>query len=78
MSGVRDNMDREHLEQTMRSRGYEMIRMRIQQMAEAKLRDLRVGKGVDTDNRGRGFLDALDGVLALPNILLEEFKTKRQ
>ncbi len=77
MSGVRDNMDREHLEQTRDSHGYEMIVERNRQMAAVKLKELRVGHGEMEDAKARGYLDALDACLKIPAILLEEFKAKR-
>ena len=71
--GVRDPVDLEHLDQTVASRGWQLIAERLQSMLTRKLEQL----ATDLDEAGtwkaRGQIDALNTALRLPEILKAEF-----
>ncbi len=76
MTGLRDPIDAEHLEQTLGTHGHRMILERIAEMKQAKLRQLRQGLSMAETDQVRGFLDGLDACVAVPGILAKEFKAK--
>ena len=75
-TGLRDPIDLEHLEQTLDTRGYQMIVERIAEMKQVKFRELRKRLSMTETDQARGFLDGIDACLAVPGILANEFKAK--
>lgn len=72
MGVMRDEIDREHLRQTLETRGWQIIEQSIREIAGRKLQSLRQDLDPVQTAKVRGFLDALDHVLALPKTLLKE------
>lgn len=70
MSVVRDEIDREHLNQVVESRGYQMISEAIKSVARRRLNDLRKPVGPEKTAYLRGFLDGLEAALGMPAVLL--------
>lgn len=78
LPALRDDMDREHLEQVLLSAGYAFVTARIQavieQQKELLLTDLDAAKTAEV----RGVVRGLRLALASPGQMLQEYKAKRQ
>lgn len=77
MTGLRDPIDAEHLEQTLGTHGHRIIVERIGEMKQAKFRELRQRLPTGETDYIRGFLDGIDACLMVPRILAKEFKAKQ-
>lgn len=75
---IRDAIDKEHLEQVLRTRGWEIFSGGVLRIAADKLKDLRRDQTLEETARLRGFLDALDYVMGTPQMLIEEFNHRKQ
>jgi len=71
-----DSLDCELVEQCTKTRGYQLISLRLSHMLETKLRDLRGSLDQAGTERARGYLDAIERCLELPEILMKEFREK--
>jgi len=69
---IRDEIDREHLKQTLDTRGWQILEQAMRELAGRKLQLLRQDLDAIQTAKVRGYLDALDAVLALPKDLLKE------
>jgi hypothetical protein len=71
-----DPIDREHLEQVLASRGYQLIQTRMKEAAASKLRALRLDSDHYETGKLRGFLEGMQAALAIPEVLLQESTPK--
>lgn len=69
---VLDRVDAEAIRETVQTRGWKLITLRLQKMFSAKQLDLEQGHTeVETANL-RGYLEALRAVGSIPDILIRE------
>ena len=71
-----DSIDREQLDDTVRSAGYALIRERIQAMWASKMRELLGPLDLAATAEVRGFLKGIEAVQRVPAILRAEMKRK--
>lgn len=69
-----DRTDADHVETTVSSHGYRLLKARLMEVHNAHSASLRRRSGEEETSYERGFLDALDVVISLPRILIDETK----
>jgi hypothetical protein len=73
-----DGIDIGHMQETVRSRGFEIIVERMRAIHAAKLRELRDSKLSHDDTQAiRGFLDGIDRCLAVPEQIRQEWEARK-
>lgn len=77
LAKLRDDMDREHLEQVLRSQGYDQIQQRVQGVLVAEIEKCATQDldPVETAKQ-RGVIAGLRLALALPTQMLSEYRAK--
>jgi len=78
LAQVEDAIDSEHLVQVMQSRGYAFISQRMSEMRDQKLRELVQPSGPERTAELRGWIQAIETCLRVPEILKAEFKEKEK
>jgi hypothetical protein len=69
---VLDRVDAEAIRETIQTRGWKLITLRLQKMREANQLDLEQGHTEVETAALRGYLGALRAVAAIPDILIRE------
>ncbi len=79
MSGIRDEQDRDRLQETIDSDGYKLVAERLREMLERERKALEPTTATDAELRYRqGSVFALRAVLDLPQIMMAEFEPEQR
>lgn len=71
-----DQVDAEGIRETLQTRGWKLFGARVEKLRESKRRELEQELDAVQTAKVRGFLEALNTVAAIPDILMRE-GTKR-
>lgn len=65
-------MDAEYIEEMLRSPGWKLFRQRLAETQGAKVREIILDQPTEKTERIRGFLQAIETVLQIPEIIMSE------
>ena len=69
-----DRVDVDHVDQTVRSRGWQLIRQRIERTLEQKRVELEHDAGEVATAKLRGFIEGMKLALEIPKMLMQDGK----